>query len=53
MLKLKHVISLFFIIITLTSILVFVNVHHTFTKSSNIETVNSIPINLINKVSEV
>jgi len=53
MLKLKHIISVFFIIITLTSILVFVNIQLTFNKSSSIEIVTSIPVNLINKVLEV
>ncbi len=53
MIKLKQIISLFFIIIIISFIVVYANIQYTFNKSNGIETVTSIPINLINKVSEV
>jgi len=53
MIKPKQIINIFFIVIILSFIVVYANIQYTFSKFNSIETVTTIPVNLINKVSEV
>jgi len=53
MTKLKLIISIFAITLLLSFIVVYINIQYTLNKSNNLETVTTIPVNLISRVSEV